>query len=102
MVAGNGEGALVSLDAPPTMGIGFCDSICRVSEASMKSTVLSIPPSIYREYPDEYKELARSTSDELLGALYLKMATMWEHAALRFENGGLTSERDQAEGDQRP
>ena len=61
--------------------------------SSMKSSLLSIPPTIYREYADEYKELARSTSDELLRALYLKMATMWEHAALRFENGGLTSER---------
>jgi len=53
----------------------------------MKSAVLSIPPSIYREYADEFKELARSTSEELQRALYLKMAIMWEHAAHRFENG---------------
>jgi hypothetical protein len=68
----------------------------------MKSIVLPIAPSMYREYADEYKELARSTSDELLRALYLKMAITWEHAAIRFENGGLTSKKDQAEGDQEP
>jgi len=68
----------------------------------MKSAILTIPPSIYREYAGEYKELARSTSDELLRPLYLKMAIMWEHAAIRFENGGLTSERDQAGGDREP
>ena len=68
----------------------------------MKSSVLSIPPSIYREYAGEYKELARLTSDDLQRALYMKMAIMWEHAALRFENVGLTSERDRAEGDREP
>ena len=68
----------------------------------MKSAVLSIPPSIYREYADEFKELARSTSEELQRALYLKMAIMWEHTAVRFENVGLTSERDAAESDQEP
>ena len=68
----------------------------------MNSNVLSIAPSIYREYAHEYKELARSTPDEHQRALYLKMANMWEHAAIRFENAGLTSERDQAQGDQEP
>jgi hypothetical protein len=53
----------------------------------MNSSVLLIPPSIYREYADEYKKLARSTSDGPQRVLYLKMANMWEHAALRFENG---------------
>jgi hypothetical protein len=70
----------------------------------MNSSVLSISPSMYREYAEEYKKLARSASDEPQRALYLKMASMWGHAALRFENGyettGLTSERDQIEGDQ--
>jgi hypothetical protein len=65
---------------------------------SMNSSVLSISPSIYREYADEYKKLARSAFDEPQRALYLKMASMWEHAALRFENGldtsGPTSDRD--------
>lgn len=69
----------------------------------MNSSVLSISPSIYREYADEYKKLARSAFDELQRALYLKMASMWEHAALRFENGletsSLTSEPGPAPGD---
>ena len=68
----------------------------------MNSSVLSISPAMYREYADEYKKRARSASDEPQRALYLKMAIMWEHAAFRFENVGLTSERDQAEGDQKP
>ena len=40
----------------------------------MNSSVLSISPSIYREYADEYKKLARSAFDEPQRALYLKMA----------------------------
>ena len=70
----------------------------------MNSSVLSIPPSIYREYADEYEKLARSTSDGPQRVLYLKMANMWEHAAIRFENGldGLTSESNPALGDQEP
>ena len=69
----------------------------------MNSGMLSISPSIYREYADEYKKLARSAFDEPQRALYLKMASMWEHAALRFENGletsSLTSEPGPAPGD---
>jgi hypothetical protein len=53
----------------------------------MNSSLLSISPSIYREYADQYKKLARSAFDEPQRALYLKMASMWQHAALRFENG---------------
>jgi hypothetical protein len=69
----------------------------------MNSTVLSISPAIYREYADEYKKLAKSAFDEPQRALYLKMASMWEHAALRFENGletsVLTSAADPLTGD---
>jgi hypothetical protein len=35
----------------------------------------------------KYKKLARSALDEPQRALYLKVANMGEHAALRFENG---------------
>jgi hypothetical protein len=70
----------------------------------MNSSVLSISPAMYREYADEYKKLARLTSDGAQRVLYLKTATMWEHAALRFENGLETSdpdpERDLAQDDQ--
>jgi hypothetical protein len=72
----------------------------------MNSSVLSIPPSIYREYADEYKKLARAAYDGPQRVLYLKMANMWDHAALRFENGletnGETSEHNPAPGDQEP
>ena len=75
-------------------------------KSNADSGVLSILRLMYREYADEYKKLARTTSDELQRALYLKMINIWEHAAIRFESGletsGLTSERDQAEGDQEP
>jgi hypothetical protein len=67
---------------------------------------LSIPQLIYREFADEYKKLARSTSDGPQRVLYLKMANMWEHSAVRFENGletnGVTAERNPALGDQEP
>jgi hypothetical protein len=77
--------------------------ICRMSDAT-KSSILSISPPMYREYANEYKELARSTSDDLQRALYLKMASMWEHAALRFENGFEPSatKRDPPGDDQEP
>jgi hypothetical protein len=69
-----------------------------------KSNILSISPPMYREYANEYKELARSASDDLQRALYLKMASMWEHAALRFENGfdpsGQTTDRELVNDDQ--
>jgi hypothetical protein len=69
---------------------------------AMNPSVLLISPSMYREYVEEYKKLARAASDEPQRALYFKMASMWEHAALRFENGyetsGLTSERDELKG----
>jgi hypothetical protein len=72
----------------------------------MNSSVLSIPPLIYREFANEYKKLARSASDGPQRVLYLKMANMWEHAAVRFENGletnGVTSECNAALGDQEP
>ena len=66
--------------------------------------ILSVPPRIYREFADEYKKLARTTTDEFQRALYLKMASTWEHAAIRFESGvetsGLTSERGPTKDDQ--
>jgi len=66
--------------------------------------LLSVPPRIYREFADEYKKLAQTTEDEFQRALYLKMATTWEHAAIRFESGavsGLTAGHDpETEDDQ--
>lgn len=70
---------------------------------SEASELLSIPPRIYREFADEYKNLAQTTSDTYQRELYLKMASTWKHAAIRFESGvatGLTAERDLTEDDQ--
>jgi hypothetical protein len=50
------------------------------------SSVLSIPPTIYREYAAELRELARTATDGSR-ALYLKMANTWTYAAVRFEAG---------------
>ena len=65
--------------------------------------LLSVPPRIYREFADEYKKLAQTTTDEFQRALYLKMASTWEHAAIRFESGvetsGLTAEPGPTEDD---
>lgn len=66
---------------------------------------LSIPPLIYREYADELKKLARTATNEPQRALYLKMANVWQRAAIRFEAGletsdGLPSERGPTERDQ--
>ena len=67
--------------------------------------ILSVPPRIYREFADDYKNLAQTTTDEFQRALYLKMASTWEHAAIRFESGvegsGLTVERGPTKDDQR-
>jgi len=65
---------------------------------------LSIPPLIYREYAVELKKLARTATNEPQRALYLKMANVWQRAAIRFEAGletsdGLSSERGLIEHD---
>jgi len=52
---------------------------------------LAIPPLIYREYADELKNLARTTTSAPQRALYVKMANIWQHAAIRFEAGLETS-----------
>jgi len=71
---------------------------------SEASELLSIPPRIYREFADEYKKLAQTTSDTYQRELYLKMASTWKHAAIRFESGvetsSLTTEHDPTEDDQ--
>ena len=56
------------------------------------SGLLSVPPRIYREFADEYKKLAQTTTDTFQRALYLKMASTWTHAAIRFESGVETSD----------
>jgi hypothetical protein len=71
---------------------------------SEASGLLSIPPRIYREFADEYKKLAQTTSDTYQRELYLKMASTWTHAAIRFESGvetiGLTAEHNPTADDQ--
>ena len=57
------------------------------------SGVLSIPPSIYREYAAELRELARTATDSSR-ALYLKMANTWSYAAVRFEAGVVKQESE--------
>jgi hypothetical protein len=47
--------------------------------------VLQIPPRIYREYADEFRELARTSESDHQRALYLKTVHMWLDAATRFE-----------------
>jgi hypothetical protein len=60
--------------------------------------LLSIPPRIYREFADEYKKLAQTTRDEPQRALYLKMASTWKHAAIRFESGIETTDLTAEDG----
>jgi hypothetical protein len=67
--------------------------------------LLSIAPRIYREFADDYKKPARTTTDIFQRELYLKMASTWVHAAIRFESGvetsGLTARPSPTEDDQR-
>lgn len=55
--------------------------------------VLQIPPRIYREYADEFRELARTSESDPQRALYLKTAHMWLDAATRFEMNDYISEQ---------
>lgn len=57
------------------------------SAGAAANGVLSIPPLIYREYAVEYQELARTATNELERAIFLKMANTWIYAAVRFESG---------------
>ena len=69
------------------------DSTCPASADVATSGVLSIPPSIYREYAAELRELARTATDSSR-ALYLKMASTWSYAAVRFEAGVVKQESE--------
>ncbi len=73
------------------------------SAPTADSGLLSISPLQYREYADEWKGLARAASDNRQRALCLKMASIWLHAAVRFEAGfeesGLNSELGPIEDD---
>jgi hypothetical protein len=62
------------------------DSNCPAGGDVATSSVLSIPPMIYREYAAEFRELARTAANGSR-ALYLKMANAWTYAAVRFEAG---------------
>jgi hypothetical protein len=68
-------------------------SACPASADVATSGVLSIPPSIYREYAAELRELARTATDSSR-ALYLKMANTWTYAAVRFEAGVVEPESE--------
>lgn len=58
------------------------------SEASPGSEeLLSLSPRMYRDFSNEYRELARASNSNQERALYLKMAQIWVEAALRFESG---------------
>jgi hypothetical protein len=52
--------------------------------------LLSISPRQYREYAAEWKALAASSDSTQQQALFLKMASIWLHAAIQFEAGSTT------------
>lgn len=52
--------------------------------------LLSISPRQYREYAVEWKALAASADSDQQRALFLKMASIWLHAAIQFEAGSTT------------
>ena len=77
-----------------------------------ESGLLSISPRQYREYADEWKELARTASNGQQLALCMKMASIWLNAAIQFEAGleasapnselgPIEDERDQEKGGER-
>jgi hypothetical protein len=60
-----------------------------------REEVLQIAPRIYREYVNEFRDLARASESEPQRAIYLKAAEMWFDAAMRFETGQFDSGREQ-------
>jgi hypothetical protein len=56
--------------------------------------LLSISPRQYREYAAEWKALAASADSDKQQALFLKMASIWLHAAIQFEAGSTTVESE--------
>ena len=55
--------------------------------------ILGIAPRIYRDYANEFRELARTSGSDAQRALYLKASHMWLDAAARFEMGDFNSGR---------
>jgi hypothetical protein len=62
-----------------------------------REEVLEIAPRIYREYANEFKELARTSERESQRDIYLQAAQMWLDAATLFEfdTGRFGSGREQ-------
>ncbi len=63
------------------------ENVKKLGAPTSDSGLLSISPQQYREFADEWKGLARAASGDLQRELYLKMANIWLHAAIRFEAG---------------
>jgi hypothetical protein len=60
--------------------------VAQVSKrAAEREGVLEIAPRIYREYADEFRELARMSESEQQRSFYLKAAHTWLDAAMQFE-----------------
>lgn len=59
--------------------------------------VLQIAPRIYREYANDFKELAGASESEAQRDVYLKAAQVWLEAAtiFEFESGCFNSGREQ-------
>jgi len=62
------------------------DSLATAADGGL----LSISPRQYREYAAEWKSLAASADSDQQQALFLKMASIWLHAAIQFEAGSTT------------
>jgi hypothetical protein len=65
--------------------------------AAEREGVLEIAPRIYRDYANEFRELARTSESDAQRATYLKAAHMWLDAATLFEyeTGHFNSGREQ-------
>lgn len=63
------------------------EELTRSLQQAPANDLLSISPRQYREYADEWKNLARASSDIQQRAYYLKISNMWLYAAIRYETG---------------
>jgi hypothetical protein len=79
------------------VSIGVAAEVSGRAAPGAREEVLQIAPRIYREYAEDFRELAHASESDPQRDIYLKAAQMWLEAAkiFEFEIGYFNSGREQ-------
>jgi hypothetical protein len=72
------------------------DDVSEMTSTDRPGNILAISPFQYRQQAAQCKALAAAAASDGERQIFLKMASVWLHAAMEFETG--TNKRDQEDG----